>query len=488
MGKCCGWPWYGVEWQFGDGGSNVLIGGMGRDWLFGGAGDDRLEGRGGNDWLFGQWGDDQLSGGDGNDVLAGGSGDDELAGGAGCDWLVGGWGDDVAVYHDGDGNDVFHGGAGSDLIRLDTPADNWNLHLWRGEVLASDAGHLQLSSGAMGWLLFADGGSLRFTGVEQIQSSVLNRAPTLVELATNSVYEHAPDGSMVGTVAATDPDDGDRLTYALDDNASGRFAIDAASGEITVADGDLLDHASAALHEVVVRVTDQGGLSATARFAISVLLDNRGDDEFVGGAGDDVLDGGEGNDLLQGGEGADRLSGGNGADLLFGDNGDDVLDGGDGDDQLHGGMGDDLLSGGAGQDTLFGGSGADELDGGEGADTLFGSLGNDVLRGGAGNDTLSGGSGADRFVYDAPGQGIDTISDFGAGDVLAIGSMLQGFVAGQEADFVELIDNGTGTTVQVDADGAAGPAGFEAIAVLGGLAGTTLTDLIGAGQIDFTAA
>jgi Ca2+-binding RTX toxin-like protein len=325
MGKHCGWPWYGVHWQFGDGGSNLLLGGAGRDRLFGGAGDDGLEGRGGNDWLFGEAGHDRLSGGDGHDLLDGGSGNDQLAGGRGCDWICGGWGDDVLLYHAGDGRDVFHGGAGSDVILLDSFADGWSLHLWRGAVQASDGALLQLKAGAAGLLRFADGGSVWFTGVEQIRGGTLNHAPTLVELAASTVYEHAPDGSLVGTVAATDPDDGDRLTYALDDDAGGRFAIDALSGAITVADGTLLDHASAAGHDIVVRVTDGGGLSATAAFTIAVALDNRGDDEFAGGDGDDVIDGGLGDDLVQGGNGADRLSGGTGNDLLFGDDGDDQL-------------------------------------------------------------------------------------------------------------------------------------------------------------------
>jgi Ca2+-binding RTX toxin-like protein len=233
----------------------------------------------------------------------------------------------------------------------------------------------------------------------------------------------------------------------------------------------------------VVRVTDGGGLGATARFTIAVQLDNRGDDTFVGGDGDDVIDGGDGDDLLQGGDGADRLSGGNGADLLFGDNGDDIVSGGAGDDQLHGGMGHDRLDGGAGEDTLFGSSGNDVIDGGDGYDTIFGSLGDDVIRGGAGNDNLSGGSGADRFVYDGAGQGVDTISDFGTGDVLAIGAMLSGFGAGQEADFVRVVDDGPNLRVEVDADGAVGGASFEAVAVLNGMAGTTLGEMTG--QIDF---
>jgi hypothetical protein len=43
--------------------------------------------------------------------------------------------------------------------------------------------------------------------------------------------------------------------------------------------------------------------------------------------------------------------------------------------------------------------------------------------------------------------------------------MLTGFSAGQEADFVKLVDDGANTTVQVEADGAANGSAFESIAI-----------------------
>jgi Ca2+-binding RTX toxin-like protein len=90
--------------------------------------------------------------------------------------------------------------------------------------------------------------------------------------------------------------------------------------------------------------------------------------------------------------------------------------------------------------------------------------------------------GADRFVFDAIGDGVDTITDFDGSDVLAIGNMLVGFEAGQEASFVNLVEDAAGTTVLVDVDGAAGAAGFEEVAVLQGVTG------MNAGQIDFLVA
>jgi Ca2+-binding RTX toxin-like protein len=437
----------------------------------------------------------------------GGQGNDVLEGAAATNSLSGGQGDDVFVYHAGDDNGVFHGGPGADVIRLDSVADGWTVHLRRGEILSSDAGHVTLSAGAVGFITFADGSKLRFTGVERIETAQsepvpANQAPAIGELSANSVYENAADGTVVGMVSATDPDAGDTLTYALLDDAGGRFAIDPATGEITVADGSLLDYATAEQHSIAVEVTDSGGLIDSATYAIAVQLDNGGDDALTGDGGDNVIDGGPGNDQVYGQDGNDRLIGGSGNDTLMGGDGDDALDGGDGDDMLNGWIGADQLSGGSGHDRLFAYSGNDWLSGGEGNDQLFGGAdhdrldggahddrlsgeaGDDVLKGGAGNDTLSGGDGADRFVFDGPGQGLDVITDFGTDDVLAIGDMLVGFAAGREAEFVELVADDASTTVRVDMDGAAGGSGFEEIAVLNGVS-TTLPALVTAGQIDF---
>jgi serralysin len=538
MAKNCGKPGRGAAKQSGGAGDDRLVGNGGRDELYGRDGDDHLRGKGGSDWLHGGRGDDWLRGDAGNDRLYGNAGNDRLVGGGGKDWLnggagndrliggggddraYGGGGDDVFVYRPGYGNDYFDGGSGTDTIRLDGVASGWTLHLRRGEVAADKGDVLRLSGKAAGFIKFADGRTLEFEGVERIKTVPAadqneppppppppplepNQAPVIVELSASAVLENAAQGTVVGVVAATDPDAGDALTYALVDDAGGRFAIDPASGTIVVADGALLDHGTADQHSVVVQVTDGDGLSATATFVIAVQFDNSGDDTLTGGATDDVIDGGPGDDeldggdgddvlfggggddFLRGGTGDDQLSGGPGRDMLFGDDGDDWLIGDDDADGLHGGLGNDRMDGGAGDDLLSGNAGDDVLNGDDGNDTLFGSLGNDVLRGGAGNDTLSGGAGADRLVFDGVGDGLDVITDFGAGDVLAIGNMLSGFVAGQEGDFVRLVANGPHATLEVDADGAANGSVYAPVVVLNGGAGLTLDQLMSGGQIDF---
>ena len=86
-----------------------------------------------------------------------------------------------------------------------------------------------------------------------------------------SVLENPQDGAVVGTVTASDVDS-NTLTYTLTNNAGGRFAINS-NGEITVADGNLLNYESATSHTVTVQVSD-GELSSTRDYTIHVMNAN----------------------------------------------------------------------------------------------------------------------------------------------------------------------------------------------------------------------
>ncbi|MBI5672418.1 MAG: DUF4347 domain-containing protein [Nitrospirae bacterium] len=103
-----------------------------------------------------------------------------------------------------------------------------------------------------------------------------NEAPTDLILSANSVAENAATGTVVGTVSGTNPDTGDTKTYSLTDTAGGRFAINASTGVITVADRSLLNYEAAASHTLTVQVTDSGGQSYTETFTINLSNVNEG--------------------------------------------------------------------------------------------------------------------------------------------------------------------------------------------------------------------
>ena len=62
------------------------------------------------------------------------------------------------------------------------------------------------------------------------------------------------------------------VSYSLSNSAGGRFAIDAYTGVVTVADGSLLDYEAATAHGIVVRATSSDGSTTDTAFAIALAF------------------------------------------------------------------------------------------------------------------------------------------------------------------------------------------------------------------------
>jgi hypothetical protein len=90
--------------------------------------------------------------------------------------------------------------------------------------------------------------------------------------APNLVLENSSVGALVGLTAWAIDQDGttNLVTYSLDDDAGGRFAINSSTGVVTVANGSLLDREAAASHSIVARATSEDGTTATREFTIAV--------------------------------------------------------------------------------------------------------------------------------------------------------------------------------------------------------------------------
>ncbi|EPX79334.1 Ig-like domain-containing protein [Litoreibacter arenae] len=204
---------------------------------------------------------------------------------------------------------------------------------------------------------------------------------------------------------------------------------------------------------------DLGDRAINGTGAADYILGLAGNDRLAGEAGDDLISGGRGRDQLFGGDDADRLHGGRDGDLLRGEVGNDTLDGGQGADQVYGDEGDDILIVGMSDgDELYGGSGADRFVFGPRDFYLIGSI--DVI--------------FDYNLGNTPGE-----FDFGEGDVIDV-SALTGDAYGSGVPGSELVrldptNVALGTVrqvLQVDIDGAAGPAGWLSIAEFQGLPAT----------------
>ena len=379
----------------------------------------------GNDVLAGSPIDNTITGGDGDDVLAGGEGNDLLHGGGGLD----------TVYYEGSIGDY----------TIDSSQPDLSVTVTDNNSTDGDEGSDTLLSVEV----------IRFKGDGEFVI-VNNEAPTDVAFSAATVNDGAGPGTVVGTATAQDPNPGDTFTYSLTDDAGGLFAIDGATGEITVT--GTIDYTVSSTHSITIQVEDKGGLTSTFTKTIDV------NDAPSGAAGRIVLPSGH-TAALTGAVGFSDPNAGDvlsyevsnaashdpitgvytmasGATVSFSaDSGEYVYTPGAGTpenvtvkatDQF--GLsservltvtvgvavgtgdlgGDDAIAGGAAAETLHGAAGDDFLDGGAGDDTLLGGEGNDMLRGGAGDDEIQGGAGADIAQYDGDKAGY-LISSDGAG-------------------------------------------------------------------------
>ncbi|HUQ37944.1 MAG TPA: cadherin domain-containing protein, partial [Aestuariivirga sp.] len=312
----------------------------------------------------------------------------------------------------------------------------------------------------------ASDGTNSATKAVAITVTNVNEAPTAITVTgSQSVQETVTSGGTIGTaydpgtaqpvvatLAATDPDAGDTLTYSLVGAPAGLFTIN--GNQITVAAGASFDYETTPSYTLTARATDSGGNIFDQAVTINIT-DYAG--TYTGNPGNNKATGTSEEDIMSGGGGNDTVTGGTGNDTLYGDDGNDDLDGGDGNDVLGGGAGNDTITGGAGIDTvtyldatsavtvnlattsqqntlgagqdtitgienLYGSAFADTLTGNSGDNSIWGDAGNDTLRGGAGNDTLYGGAGIDTLYGEAgadifflqAGLGNDTVAG-GAG-------------------------------------------------------------------------
>ena len=114
----------------------------------------------------------------------------------------------------------------------------------------------------------ASDGSLSGTADFTVNVTDVNEAPVVTaQSSAFTVAENANNGTTVGTVAATDPEN-DRLTFSITaGNTRNAFAINASSGAITVA--GTLDHETTPSYTLTVRASD-GSLSNMANFTVNV--------------------------------------------------------------------------------------------------------------------------------------------------------------------------------------------------------------------------
>ncbi|MBL7104904.1 MAG: cadherin domain-containing protein [Bacteroidales bacterium] len=115
-------------------------------------------------------------------------------------------------------------------------------------------------------------GNLTDQATVTVNLTDVNEVPN-IEDQSFAIDENTPNGQQAGTIIATDPDNGQTLTYTITaGNTSGAFQIGSTSGVLTVANSSVLDYETNPVFNLTVQVQDNGLGNLTDQATITVNL------------------------------------------------------------------------------------------------------------------------------------------------------------------------------------------------------------------------
>jgi hypothetical protein len=335
-----------------------------------------------------------------------------------------------------------------------------------GQVLDVELNGEQLSGG----ILFSEPPP----GYAQNADGVFVRAESLFEIPLDiSAGLTDLDGSESLSVTVSGLPEGASLSAGtLNDDGGVTLTADELSGLTLTVPTDADDF------ELSVAATSTESLGGATNTIVSTIAVDVPEESDVGTDSADLMD--FSNAAASDPDGDGTIVAGDGDDVIRLDpamanlGGATVIDGGAGEDTVQGTDQDDVLDFASGA-TL---RNVEQIRGGDGDDTILGGDGDDRLFGDAGDDVLSGGGGADTFVL---GDGIDTIVDFdaAAGDRLDASDLINVGDGDNIDAYLRVTEDGAGNTVvQVNEKGSGNDADFTDAAVLEGVGGVSIDDII----------
>lgn len=99
--------------------------------------------------------------------------------------------------------------------------------------------------------------------------------PPVINNQSFAVNENSSNGTSIGTVAASDPDAGQVLTFSImSGNTNGAFTINPSSGVLTVANSTALNYESAPSFALTIQVQDNGSGALSGSATVTISLNN----------------------------------------------------------------------------------------------------------------------------------------------------------------------------------------------------------------------
>ena len=117
----------------------------------------------------------------------------------------------------------------------------------------------------------ADTGTASGTAQVRINVNAVNDAPEAIMLEKNTILENKPEGTVVGTLATTDPDEGDTFSYELArDGSRDNFKINGSN----LVTKQSFDFETTSTYTVTIQSTDSGKESFVGTIAVKVENEN----------------------------------------------------------------------------------------------------------------------------------------------------------------------------------------------------------------------
>ncbi|MBL4590078.1 MAG: calcium-binding protein, partial [Alphaproteobacteria bacterium] len=392
----------------------------------------------------------ELYAGNGNDTITGSAGNDTFRGRNGTDILNGGNGNDVFRVYGGEGrNDTFNGGAGTDVLRNGGTGD---IYLNNATSLIS----IEEIDGNGARLRFDDAITIDFTSY-----TLTNISSIWGSGSADNITGNGADNTFRGR-GGTDilNGGGGNDTFEVSGTEARNDTFNGGSGTDTIenihATNGMYFNNNTVFNSIEIIEGNNNRIEIDSNTTIdftSITLNNVSE--------------------IRGSNGINDITGSTGDDIINGRNGNDILDGGDGND---------TIDGGANNDILYGGNGDDLLSATSGTNSFYGEDGFDIMTAGTGTDT---------FVFEAASayNDVDEINSFGSViDILDISDLLTNWTTGHPTrgditNYLNFVDSGSDTLVQIDSNGNSGGSSFTTIGQINGLTGLDEATLYGNGQI-----
>jgi hypothetical protein len=115
-----------------------------------------------------------------------------------------------------------------------------------------------------------DSAGATYTKAFTISVTNVNEAPTNITLSASSIAENNALNAVIGTLTTTDPDAGNTFTYTLGGTDASSFNINVVGGVASLRAAEVFNYETKSSYSISITSTDQGGLTYTKAFTISV--------------------------------------------------------------------------------------------------------------------------------------------------------------------------------------------------------------------------